>query len=66
MVPVPIFYGSPGLAGAGCVAAGGSVIDPCGSCGTGGFNGGAGCGGTAGGGVTCGGSGGSGELVYFF
>ncbi|KAF8804298.1 hypothetical protein BYT27DRAFT_7107670, partial [Phlegmacium glaucopus] len=56
LVPVPIFYGG-GVGLGGCVAAGGSVIDPSGSCGIGGFNAGGGCGGTAGGGAVCGGSG---------
>jgi hypothetical protein len=53
LVPVPIFFG--GGVGLGCVAAGGSVIDPVGACGIGGFNGGVACGGTAGGfgGVGC-------------
>jgi hypothetical protein len=54
LVPVPLFFGAGlglglGAGLLGCVAAGGYLIDPAGSCGGGGFNGGAGCGGTAGG-----------------
>ena len=62
LVPVPIFYdGDVGLGG--CVAADGSLIDPSGSCGIGGFNGCLGCGGA--GGVACETSG-FGELLFFF
>lgn len=51
LVPVPIFFGAGlglglGAGLLGCVAAGGYLIDP-GSCGGGGFIGGAGCGGVA-------------------
>ena len=54
LVPVPIFYDGVGLGG--CVAAGGSLIDPSGSCGIGGFNRGGGCGGVVDGGFACAGS----------
>ena len=46
LVPVPLYVGA-GLAG--CVAPDTGVINPSGSCGVGGFNGSAGCGGTGGG-----------------
>jgi hypothetical protein len=45
LVPVPLFFGGDVRLG-GCVA-GGSVIDPSGACGIGGFNGGGACGGNA-------------------
>lgn len=47
LVPVPLFYDG-GIGLGGCVATGGSVIDPAGPCGAGGFNGGVGCGGVGG------------------